>query len=53
MIIRNQIESIGSFLGKTGSIDEILLGDEGVDCLGDVRLNGVCDDGDDAIAVWD
>lgn len=53
MIIRNQIKPIGGFLGKASGIDESLLGNEGVHRLRDVWLDGVCDDGDDAVAVWD
>lgn len=53
MIIRDEVESISRFLGETSGIDEFLLGNESIDCLSDVRLNGVCDDGDDTVAVWD
>lgn len=53
MVVRNQIESIGSFLGETSSVNKGFLGNESVDGLSDVWLNGVCDDGDDAVAVWD
>lgn len=53
MIVRNEIQPIGRLGGETRGIDEIFLGDEGVYGAGDVWLDGVCDYGDDAVAVGD
>lgn len=53
MVIRDEVQAIGRLLHKARRVNQVLLRDQGVDGLSDVGLNGVGDDGDDAVGVGD